>query len=236
MKHSHSSNINRNAPQSLKDEPFYGLLLDEEQEKFRDALWDKDKLIVFCNSKAGTGKTTIALGTANLLYSYGMYREVIYIVSPTQEQIQGFLPGDQEQKTAPYMGPLLDAMSVLGLDAGKSLISDTNIQAQKEGTAFIRFMPHTYLRGCNFDNAVVIIEEAQNFYGDSLKKVLTRIHDNCKVVVIGHTGQIDILKHPERSGFAKYLDHFKDDHRCEVVTLTQNHRGWISSHADELEF
>ena len=125
MKHSHSSNINRNAPQSLKDEPFYGLELDEEQEKFRDALWDKEKLIVFCNSKAGTGKTTIALGTANLLYSYGMYKEVIYIVSPTQEQIQGFLPGDQEQKTAPYMGPLLDAMAVLGIDAGKSLISDT---------------------------------------------------------------------------------------------------------------
>ena len=226
----------KEVPQTLEDRPFYGLELDDEQKVFRDAIWNKDKLIVFCNSKAGTGKTTVALGVANLLYEYGLYREVNYIVSPTQEQIQGFLPGDQEQKTAPYMGPLLDAMAVIGLDPNKSLISETNIQAQKEGTAFIRFLPHTYLRGCNFDNSVVIIEEAQNFYGDSLKKVLTRIHDNCKVIVIGHTGQIDILKHPERSGFAKYIEHFKDDPRCELVTLTHNHRGWISSHADELEF
>lgn len=231
-----STNSFGSAPQFLKEHPFYGLILDEEQQEFRDAIWDKEKLIVFCNSKAGTGKTTVALGVANLLYQYDLYKEVDYIVSPTQEQIQGFLPGDQEQKTAPYIGPLADACQVLNIDLNKALLSDTNIQAQKEGTAFIRFMPHTYLRGCNFDNSVVIIEEAQNFYGDSLKKVLTRIHDNCKVIVIGHTGQIDILKHPERSGFAKYIEHFKDDPRCAVVTLTHNHRGWISSHADELEF
>lgn len=223
-------------PQSLEKEPFYSLELDEEQKVFRDAIWNKEKSIIFCNSKAGTGKTTVALGVANILYSCGLYKEVDYIISPTQEQIQGFLPGDQEQKTAPYMGPLLDAMEVLELNPNTCLISENNMQAQKEGTAFIRFMPHTYLRGCNFDNSVVIIEEAQNFYGDSLKKVLTRIHDTCKVIVIGHTGQIDILKHPERSGFARYIEHFKDDPRCAVVTLTQNHRGWISSHADELEF
>lgn len=232
---SKNSQASHEAPQTLKDEQFYGLGLDEEQKLFRDAIWNKEKLIVFCNSKAGTGKTTVALGVANLLYQYNLYNKIYYIISPTQEQIQGYLPGDQEAKSVPYMDPLLDAMATLGIPES-ALISGSNIQGLKTGTAYIEFLTHTYLRGRNFDNAVVIIEEAQNFYGDSLKKVLTRLHDSCKTIVIGHSGQIDILKHPERSGFEKYLEHFKGDDRCEVVTLLNNHRGWVSTHADELEF
>lgn len=60
-----------NVPITLADHPFYGLRLDEQQKAFRDAIWSKEKLIVFCNAKAGTGKTLIATATANLLYEYG---------------------------------------------------------------------------------------------------------------------------------------------------------------------
>jgi predicted ribonuclease YlaK len=62
--------------------------------------------------------------------------------------------------------------------------------------------------------------------------VFTRIHDNCKVIVIGHTGQIDIRG---GSGFARYLEHFDGQDRCAVCKLTTNHRGWLSTYADELE-
>ena len=57
-------------PETLDNHPFYGLELDEEQEKFRDAIWSNDKPIVFCNAKAGTGKTTIATGVADLRVKY----------------------------------------------------------------------------------------------------------------------------------------------------------------------
>ena len=53
----------RDAPATLAGHPFYGLKLDEQQQIFRDAIWDKNKLIVFCNAKAGTGKTLIAAAT-----------------------------------------------------------------------------------------------------------------------------------------------------------------------------
>ncbi|MBO5488574.1 MAG: hypothetical protein J5972_01565, partial [Eubacterium sp.] len=59
--------LKKNAPQSLAGLPFYGLNLDEDQARFRDAIWNPEKLIVFCDAKAGTGKTTIATGTADLL-------------------------------------------------------------------------------------------------------------------------------------------------------------------------
>lgn len=224
------------APTSLENEQFYGLRLDEEQKIFRDAIYDKEKLIVLCNSKAGTGKSTIALGTANLLVQYGFYDGIVYIVSPTMEQKQGFLPGSAEEKTAPYMQPLLDAMGTLNIPPN-SLISDDNILALKNGEAYIQFLAHTYLRGCNFENKVVIVEEAQNCYFDELKKILTRIHDNCKTIVIGHTEQCDLVKKADKSGFRIYLDAFneiKDDPRVAICKLETNHRGWVSTFCDNV--
>ena len=91
------------------------------------------------------------------------------------------------------------------------------------------------MRGCNFENKVVILDEAQNLYFYEMKKVLTRMHDNCKIIVIGHSKQCDIYHNPERSGFVKYLNHFAKDDRCAVCTLSKNYRGWISNMADELE-
>ena len=84
------------APQTLKDSMFYGIKLDEQQKNFRDAIWSKDKLIVFANARAGTGKTLIAVATANLLVQYGRYDGIVYIVSPVQESKSGFLPGDAD--------------------------------------------------------------------------------------------------------------------------------------------
>lgn len=226
-----------NAPESLHGEPFYGLRLDTEQEAFRDAIYDKEKIVVLCNSKAGTGKSTIALGTANLLVQYGFYNGIVYIVSPTMEQKQGFLPGGVEEKTAPYIEPLLDAMHTLGIP-DNALVSDDNIMGLKNGDAYIQFSAHTYMRGTNLDNKVVIVEESQNFFFDELKKVLTRIHDNCKVIVIGHTEQCDLYKNPHKSGFKVYLNAFSaiNDSRVAICNLTTNHRGWFSSFCDNVQF
>ena len=221
-----------NPPENLNDHPFYGLKLDEEQEKFRDAIWDRNKLIVFCNARAGTGKTTIAAATADLLVKYGLYKGIVYIASPTQEQKQGYLKGTIEEKSDPYFEPFYQALDKIGININTATYAD--IMNEKNGTAYIQCMTHTFLRGCNFENKVIIIDESQNYYTDELKKVLTRIHDNCKVVVIGHSGQIDLYSNPQNSGFERYLHHFSKDERCAVCQLTHNYRGWISNYADEL--
>jgi phosphate starvation-inducible protein PhoH len=226
-----------NIPQNLDDHIFYGLTLDDDQKHFVNSIWDHRKTAIICNAKAGTGKTTLALGVANLLYHYGLYDKIIYIISPTQEQRQGFLPGDQASKTEPYMQPLVDALLTLGINPQTAIISENNIQALKNGSAYIEFKADTYLRGVNFENKVIIIDEAQNFYFDDLKKTLTRIHDNCKIIVIGHDKQCDIYKKPERTGFRPYLRAFNscDDDRLEVCQLTINHRGWFSNFCDNVE-
>lgn len=221
-------------PMSLRDQPFYGLVLDEQQQVFRDAIWDENKLIVFCNAKAGTGKTLIATATANLLCKYGRYEGMVYIASPTQEQKQGYLKGSIEEKSEPYFEPFYQALKKIGVNLNTAFYDDS--VNEKYQTAYIECLTHTFLRGTNFENKVVIVDEAQNFYFDELMKVLTRIHDNCKVIVIGHDGQNDLLSNPERSGFVPYLSWFKNDERTAVCQLEKNYRGWISQHADELNF
>lgn len=212
---------------------FCGFNLDEDQIKFRDAIMDPDKLIIFCNAKAGTGKTTIATACANLLYNLKLYEGIVYIAAPTQEQKQGYLKGSIDEKSEPYFTPFYEALEEIGVNMNTSL--SNNIMSCKKGTAYIECMTHTFRRGTNLKNKVIIIDEAQNYYKDELKKVLTRIHDTCKTIVIGHSGQIDLYKYPERSGFEHYINWFKDDPRTAICNLSINHRGWVSTHADELE-
>ena len=220
-------------PENLDNHPFYGLELDDEQKVFRDSIWSKDKDIIFVNAKAGTGKTTIATAVADLLVKYNRYDGIVYIAAPVQESKQGYLPGSIDDKSAPYFEPFYQALDKIGVNSNTATFSD--IANEKFGTAYIRCMVHTFLRGCNFENKVVILDEAQNLYFDEMKKVLTRMHDNCKVIVIGHSQQCDIYYNPERSGFVKYLNHFAKNDRCAVCQLTKNYRGWISTVADELE-
>ena len=93
------NSINYNdVPEKLSDHPFYGFILDKDQETFRNAIWDKNKTIIFCNARAGTGKTLIATATANLLVQYGLYDGIIYIVSPYGEGKQGLLTGSITEK------------------------------------------------------------------------------------------------------------------------------------------
>ncbi len=216
-----------------EDNLFFGFNLTDEQREFRDAIYSGDYDIIFCNSVAGTGKTQIAVATAKLLVSSGQFDGLVYIVSPSQEYKQGFLPGSLNEKTMPYGEPLEQALIKIGEQPEKA-IKQYSLVANKKGTGWVDCISHTFLRGTNFENKVVIIDEMQNAYIDECKKILTRCADNCRTICIGHSGQIDITKYPERSGFDKYIEHFKSMERCKVCNLTKNFRGWVSTHADKL--
>lgn len=220
-------------PATLEDHPFYGIQLDDDQKAFRDAIWNPEKLIVFCNAKAGSGKTLVAVATANLLVQYGLYDGIVYVVSPTQEARSGFLPGDADEKTRVYTAPLYDALETLNINP-YTAVNQESIVNQKNGTGYIDCVSHLWLRGCNITRKVVICEETQNTYKDELKKILTRITDASKTIVIGHAGQCDLYHHPENSGFVPYIEHFKNEPYAQVCELNKNYRGVVSTHADEL--
>ena len=206
-------------PKSFDDRPFYGLQLDNEQLNFANTILNPDIDIVFVNARAGTGKTTIATGVANILVQYG-------------ERKQGWLPGTITEKSSVYFEAFYQALINCDINP-HTAINDESMVNQKNGTGYITCITDTFLRGSNLDDVVIIIDEAQNYTVQQLKKTLTRVGKKAKVIVIGHELQCD-LDNPATSGFVKYIEHFKDEERAAVCTLTTNHRSWISQCADEV--
>lgn len=221
-------------PRSLdKDGLFFNLKLSDEQIKFRDAIWNPDTRIVFCDAPAGTGKSVIAIGTSIIMYRYGLYEGITYIVAPYAEQALGFMPGDLTDKISYYMEPLRQAVIEADESPMHSIIQESP-ESVKSG-AYINAISHNFLRGQTLSKQIVILEEAQNYTERELRRALSRVKDDTKVIVIGHKGQID-LRNQVSSGFARCLAHFdgKHDARVAVCELTHNYRGFVSRVADEV--
>lgn len=221
------------APKNIDERPFYDFILDEDQINFVNAILNPDNTIVFCNAKAGTGKTTLAMGAANILVQHKEYEGIVYICSAYGEGKQGFLPGSITEKSEVYFEPAYQAMLECNMNINTCIDNESMVN-QKYGDAYVTLLTHTFLRGTNLKNKVIILDESQNYTVADLKKTLTRCSDNCKVIVIGHDKQCD-LKNKSFSGFSKYIEHFRGHEKCEICELTINHRGWLSQFADELE-
>lgn len=225
-------------PESLEGHIFYGLNLTDEQAAFRDAIWDRNTDIVFCNARAGSGKTVVAVATSMLMYESGIINGIIYMsAAGVYEYKQGLLPGTLEEKSRIFQIPLRQALVKIGFVPDKVISSDAYIMAQKDGSACITAQTDSYIRGINIgddDNHVMlIVDEAQNFTRAALRTVLTRVGCGSYAVVIGQDKQCD-LRYPQDSGFAPAIALFKDEPWCKVCSLTQSFRSRISQKADEL--
>ena len=147
----------------------------------------------------------------------------------------GFRPGTQQEKEAEYQQPLIDALLEIGENPSKAIYDASNLEALKRGDAWVHPKSHIFARGTNIKDSTVIIAESQNFTKGELKKILTRIHDSCTVIIEGHTGQND-LPNPIKSGFQPYIDHLSNESWVHVCELTVNFRGRLSTKADALDW
>ena len=193
---------------------------------------------VICESCAGSGKTTIAVGTAIMLVEYGLYAGIIYqVAGGVYESRQGLLPGPLQQKSQPLFAPLYQAVTRLGYDPDRLIASDENMMAVKEGTAFITAQSNSYIRGTSFGEhgspVIVILDEAQNYTLNDLRTAVTRVNEGSKLIVLGQQKQCD-LKYAQDSGLPRLLDVFRKPEWCRICTLSHNYRGRISTLGDEL--
>jgi len=211
-----------------KDTMLYGFAskLTNEQKEYVDSIFDNQLTIV--NARSGTGKTTLAVGCAKIID-----KPLLYVFSPVEEDKLGYTPGTVEEKESKYIVPLKDALLEINEDPSRVIHSEENVDNVKNGNCWVKAQSHVFARGTNIKDMTVIIDECQNFTKSELRKILTRIHDSCKVIMIGHTGQID-LKDPRDSGFAAYIEHFKKKDYAHVCELSWNFRGRLANDADEL--
>lgn len=240
--------LNKQTSETIhSDIQLYGLRarMTNEQVEYSNAIYTPKKKVVWCNAGAGTGKTTVAVAVAKLLKEEGYYDGLIYVFNPTEEDKMGFRPGTQTTKEREYLTPLKDALIEIGEEPSKVIKIELEEEDQPKyvnlkgveinhSNAWITAVSHTFFRGSNKKRQIVIIDEAQNFTKAQLKKILTRCHDNCKVIVIGHVGQID-LKNPKHSGFVHYINHFLGEEQSQLCVLTKNFRGWLAQHADSID-
>lgn len=204
---------------------FFDFDLTEEQKDYLESIFTNQLTIV--DAKAGTGKTSLAVAAAKAL---GM--QLLYVFNPVEEDKMGFRPGSQNIKEMEYAQPLKDALVKIRENPDLVIVNPDLKDVTFKG-AWVEAKSHIFARGTNHFKKFIIIDEAQNWTVGQLKKMLTRIHDDCIVVVIGHNGQID-LKNPADSGFATLIEHFANKRYAKTLTLTKNFRGRLANDADEM--
>lgn len=210
-------------------ELFCGITCNEDQEKFKNAILDDNNQVIIADATAGSGKTLIAVACAKQLVSYGDYDSVIYIFPTVEETSLGYRPGSTAEKEADYLEPLYQALTKINEIPSRVISSDVT---EKNGTAWITARSATFLRGVNFEKKVVIVDECQNLSVPIIKRILSRAHDNCKVIVLGCQAQTDVPL--SKSGFKPLIEHMSDFDGCVKCELPISYRGRLAMYIDKL--
>lgn len=168
-----------------------------------------NNIVTFGVGPAGTGKTYLAMYQAICSIwnkkTTGIKR--IILTRPVLEAGErlGFLPGAIEDKMDPFMRPLYDSLyDIVGLEAGRDKIEK----------GVIEIAPIAFMRGRTFNNAFIIVDEAQNCTFEQLKMALTRLGENVKCVISGDMSQSDLNG---KSGLGKIAEALKGTEGVEVV-------------------
>lgn len=155
----------------------------EGQKRLMDAI--KEHNLILAMGPAGTGKTYLAISAAVEAYEKGEVDRII-LTRPAIEagESLGYLPGDMQDKMAPFLRPLYDALNDrLGMKKLKQLIDSGEIEIAPVG----------YMRGRTLNNAFVVIDEAQNCTYAQLKMLMSRLGWHSTMVVTGDPDQSDLL-------------------------------------------
>jgi len=167
---------------------------NKAQELYLEKLNSEDKHIVFAVGPAGTGKTMLGVQFAIDEFKEGLVDKIV-ITRPavSVDEQHGFLPGDLNEKMAPWTRPIFDVFA--------DNFCQREVDRQlREG--ILEIAPLAYMRGRTFKHSVIIADEMQNATPNQMKMLLTRLGEGSKMVVTGDLQQVD---RPSNNGLLEFL-------------------------------
>jgi len=175
---------------------------DNQKLAFQDYKAGKN---LFLYGAAGTGKTFITLYMAlqEVLRNESKY-DCVYIVRsavPTREI--GFLPGDEEDKTALFQVPYQNMVKFMFEQPNEQAFNILYDRLKNQGS--LMFLTTSFLRGITLDNAIIIVDEAQNLNFHELDTIITRVGMDSKIMFCGDFFQSDLQKSVEKEGIKHFM-------------------------------
>jgi PhoH-like ATPase len=218
---------------NLMNRRFWGLSpRNLEQAMAMSLLASEDVDMTVMTGPAGSGKTLLALAYGlQAILEEGRYSKLIVARStpPIAEDI-GFLPGTEEEKMAPWLAAFDDNLEILhGTDESCA----GSIDYVKE-RANIQFKSLNFMRGRSFNNAYIIIDEAQGLTQFQLKSVISRVGEDSKIVVLGNLAQIDNKYiSPLTSGLTYLVERSKQYEHAGIMHVNGIVRSRLAAFAEE---
>ncbi|MGB0837344.1 MAG: PhoH family protein [Flavobacteriaceae bacterium] len=213
----------------------YGIRPRNAEQTFAlDALMNPDIPLVAIQGVAGTGKTLLALAAA--VEQKTIYDQIILSrpTIPLSNRELGFLPGDAEDKIAPYMAPLFDNLKFI-----KSQFSDNSKKRQKlDGMSEdgeLQITALNFIRGRTLSSTMFIVDEAQNLTPHEVKTIITRAGEGTKVVFTGDINQIDTpYLDTYSNGLSYIIDKLKGQDLFAHIKLENGERSELANLANVL--
>ena len=177
----------------------------QNQINFLKTALDPQTKLLFLAGPAGTAKTYMAVYSAlQMMIDADLTKGILYIrsIAESAQRSMGALPGSLDEKFAVFATPFYDKLD--------EMLNATDIKLLKEKNMF-ECIPVDYIRGANWNDTIVILDEAQNFSYNELLTSLTRIGENSKIIICGDTMQSDI----SNSGFSDMYKVFDDEESVE---------------------
>jgi len=229
-KHIYLLDLNK---QSLMHQSFWGIHPRNLEQAMAFYLLRHDNSdLMIMTGPAGSGKTLLALAYAlQVTMEEKRFNKIIVARStpPMAEDI-GFLPGTEEEKMAPWLAAFDDNLEILH-GADEHSFSSIDYVKQK---ANIQFKSLNFMRGRSFNNALIIIDEAQGLTQFQLKSIVTRVGTNSRIIVLGNLAQIDNKYiNPLTSGLTYLVEKCKVFNYASVMHVNGIERSRLAEFAEE---
>lgn len=209
-----------------------------------DSLLDKDIKVVILSGFQGSGKSFISLATALDQIDKEIYGKILLSKSQapvSKHQEVGFLPGTLEDKYTYSMGNYFSNLEALHngsfafeKDGRKLKMNGKELFEYYKERDMIDFLPLDSIIGCSFDNKFILVDEAQSIDKNTMRSILTRINDNCKLVFMGDMKQLTCgVNSIDESGLYLANKLLTNLDGVQIITLNEIERGNICKNIAE---